>query len=333
MARERDHRLGERRRPSLRRRPHSGWNAVIVGISWSTIPLPDAASSSWAHPGAAVGGDGTIYLGAADGCGVHRLDAMGSITTLAVPTTECHGIAVHPDGGLWIADPGRKDTLHDGALRVSTTAGCVIRVSSRGLLERKLTAPRPGWMPTGVAIDSDDDRVWVADGYGLNEVHAFSANGELLWTSDGESSGTRFSTPHGIVIDRRGSEPRLLIADRGNRRIVALSLDGDYLDAFGTEVLTSPSGLAIDGDVLWVSELFGAIVAMNSDAQLIRTIGDPAEKLSNSWPNTREGDSVAAPLLTPGAFRSPHGIAVLPNGSVIVTEWIIGGRASIISVD
>jgi hypothetical protein len=48
-----------------------------------------------------------------------------------------------------------------------------------------------------------------------------------------------------MVVDRRAGGTRLLAADPGNRRIVERNVDGTCLCEFGTDVLPSPSDLAI----------------------------------------------------------------------------------------
>ena len=48
------------------------------------------------------------------------------------------------------------------------------------------------------------------------------------------------------------------------------------------------------------------------------------------WPNDRgdDGRPVRSKALTPGRFNSPHAVAVGNDGSLYVTEWLIGGRTT-----
>jgi|AntAceMinimDraft_1070359.scaffolds.fasta_scaffold08452_4 DNA-binding beta-propeller fold protein YncE len=307
----------------------------MTTYDWNQIDLLDEDFSFFAHPGAAVGSDGQIFLGAANGREIHRFTSIEDVTTFAVPTIEVHGLAVAADGTLWITDPGTKSRLQSGELVTKTGNGQVIAVSASGELLAELAPPRGSWMPTAIALDNHGQgsggRVWVADGYGTNLVYSFDREGQLLWVSDGAASGVEFSCPHGIVVDSRQATPRLLIADRRNRRIVALSLEGQYLESFGSDFLAYPSGLAVHGNRLWVSELYGALVAIDEAGTLVETIGKCLQRRQPAWPNMATTLGLVAPELAVERLHSPHGIAVGPQGDIVVTEWLIGGRATLLS--
>ena len=159
----------------MRRGLVAGQPPLIVKFGWTPVALPDAGSPYFAHPGATVGGDGSLLLAAADGRGIHRIDPAGTVTTVAVPTVECHGLAATPDGSIWIADPGRKEVLRDGVITAEVSPGRVLLVDAGGTLVRELTAPTPSWRPTAVALSGP--HVLVADGYGESLVHSFDERG------------------------------------------------------------------------------------------------------------------------------------------------------------
>jgi hypothetical protein len=111
-------------------------------------------------------------------------------------------------------------------------------------------------------------------------LHEYSPKGAILRTLDGGSTGQRFQTPHALLIDDRRAEPELYIADRGNRRIVVLSMAGEFRRSFGDDVLSSPSGLAVDGDLLLVTELDGALAVFDLDSYRGTVGRSPAERSS-----------------------------------------------------
>lgn len=128
-----------------------------------------------------------------------------------------HGIAVTADDRVVLVD-------RDGhAVHVCTADGEeVLRLGTRG-------RPRHGGPfnhPADAAMDAAG-RLWVADGYGNARLHVFDAEGRHLDSvgAPGDAPG-RFSTPHGIWIDRQG---RVLVADRENHRVQVLDGAGRYI--------------------------------------------------------------------------------------------------------
>jgi DNA-binding beta-propeller fold protein YncE len=295
------------------------------------IELPNNCATAWAHPGTTDRPDGSVIVAATSGTAIHHIVDCRVVGTTDIPTTECHDLAAHADGSTWIADPGNKAHVDDGAVFGVTREGQVIRVGSSGERLAVLAPPTKEWMPTGVALDDfgrgSEGRLFVADGYGAGLVHAFDAAGSHLWTCDAASTGMPFSTPHGVVIDNRSSTPRLLVADRGNRRIVALTLEGAVIGTFGETFLTSPSAFALVGDLLWVAELHGALVAIAEDGRIVAREGATGAEGDVGWPN-RVVDGRTTQPEDDGQLRSPHGIAAHTSGSLIVAEWVIGGRVS-----
>ncbi len=101
--------------------------------------------------------------------------------------------------------------------------------------------------PTYVARDGAID---VSD-TGNNRIEEFSGNsGEYNGTfgTTGEGNG-QFKEPTGITVDESGN---IYVADSGNKRIEIFSSEGKYQ----SKVVTSatPTGLAINGDTLYVIE-------------------------------------------------------------------------------
>jgi len=315
---------------------------VVIGVAhsyeWREVSIDPASEAAWAHPAVALTSDGDVLTVRADGSQLVKIAGDGEISFLPIAVTECHGIAPVASGGFWIADHGHKFVPAQPEYTGFFHDGAVARYSTEGQVELRLEAPDgEPWRPSGVAVHDFGRRsnasVWVADGYGRNVVHRFSAKGELLWSSDGSDSGTSFNTPHGIIVDTRSVTPMLQVADRGNRRIVSLDLDGHYVGEFGGDTLTSPSGFALDRNLLWVTELFGGLVAFGADDTVEEQLGLPLDTPDQpaGWPNAQGADGTVRPGLRPGRLHSPHGIACGPDGSLWVAEWLIGGRVSRLS--
>ena len=298
---------------------------------YATTPEPTRA---WAHHGVVAGPGGHGFVAASpDGRAFFHLSDEVGRAFEAMPVTECHGMSVDAydsDYSIWIADNGHKYGHRMLGNDLETDRpGQVVRAGLNGELLQtldsdQLSEPARCWRPTSVTSESKEQggRVWVADGYGQSFVHCFSREGDLLWSSDGADSGMPFNSPHAIILDTRRPAPQLLVADRGNKRIVALTPDGAFIRSLGSGILTSPSGFAIDGELLWVTELLGAIIAFDLDDAPAAQLGTALESNEPGWPNTVAGDIVERPRTKAGVFRSPHGIAVdadersrCPNGS------------------
>ncbi|MGW9158134.1 MULTISPECIES: hypothetical protein [unclassified Microbacterium] len=324
----------------------SARSAVDIGgwlYDWSEYATSAEPVKGWSHHGVVVGPGGEgLVVASPDGHALVRLRGGRGSRTADLPVTECHGMSVDAFGSayaIWIADNGTKfDHRERGEHLDIDRPGQVVRVDVSGRVQqviddRGLDDGSRGWRPTGVTSESEKDggRIWVADGYGRSRVHCFSREGEPLWTTDGGDSGLALASPHAIILDTRRPVPELLVADRNNRRIVVLDTDGRFLRAYGEGELTSPSGFAFDGDWVWVTELHGAIVAFGSDETVAARLGDTDGVDAPGWPNTIVGEEVERSALTPGVFRSPHGIAVDDAGTIAISEWVIGGRVIVLT--
>ncbi|MCU1423690.1 MAG: repeat-containing protein [Microbacteriaceae bacterium] len=299
---------------------------------WTTLRHDlDDRPDAWSHSGAAIAADGRLVVAQRGGGGVALIDeATGAVERIATPTAECHGILSEPSidpGTLWIADPGGQVLALDVATR-----------STRRIRRPGIPAGESErWAPTSLAIVTAGPHrgdLWIADGYGESLVHLVRPDGSSL-TIDGSESGAAFDCPHGVAVDTRGGEPIIVVADRGNRRLVWFDLDGSFVRALEDPVMTSPSSIAVRGAELLVTDLFGALLAVDPADRVTAIIPiDPATHSRPGWPNDeRDGGAARRPALVDGILNSPHGIAVRDDGTVYLTEWVIGGRETRLELD
>jgi hypothetical protein len=286
--------------------------------------------------------DGALITGHPDGGALALFSADGRfVQEIDTPLTGLHGITLVEDQGeerLWVADNGHKFAPAQPTYSDYVTPGRVVQMDLSGRVTMELTQPDSAayenahWSPCAVAVvppgdggDGGDGSIWVADGYGQSLLHCFTNSGTHLYTLDGSESGTPFDTPHGLLIDRRKPVPELYVADRSNRRLVVYSVDGSFLRTISVAELTSPSALAIAGDMLVVAELFGAITALDIEDRSIGALGDESVTTRPGWPNRLDGGTYA-PHLHAMSFNSPHGVTADANGNIFVAEWLVGGR-------
>ena len=227
--------------------------------------------------------------------------------------------------GMWICKEGDKEVLWLCSLGRSEVA----KMTLDG--EVLLTIPFPEksgvykakgeYKPTGVTIGPNGD-VYVGDGYGKSWCHQWNAKGEYLRSWNGEKGAAgKFSTPHGMCLDTRGAEPRIVVADRGNHRIQVYSLDGEYV-SHATEGLRAPCTAYIRGDDMVIPDLQGRITILNKENKLIAHLGENEDK-------AKQGKNPVPPeQWKDGQFTAPHGAAWDSKGDLYVEDWNATGRVN-----
>lgn len=318
-------------------------DVLILGDTeyhWRDLPLTPTPSAAWAHHDVAALPDGSLVAAHPEGKRLVLIRPNGTREPIDTPLTEIHGITVPANGSpdrLWISDNGHKFVPDRPDYAHHVVRGRAVELDLTGQVQRELIKPAiaayetADWMPTGIAVDEgypgSTGGIWVADGYSQNLLHCFSSDSTYVCTVDGSDSGRAFDTPHALLLRRRqNGAPELYVADRGNSRIVVLDINGRYLRTVGQGVLTSPSGFALSGTNLLVTELFGSIVLFDAADRFIARAGDCGAHDHEGWPNGRRDGQVAPVDTQPGCFNSPHGITVDGSGRIYVSEWMIGGR-------
>lgn len=227
-----------------------------------------------------------------------------------------HGLYLIREGDaeyLYLSDPTRQ-------LVVKTTLDgqVLLRLPVPPLSE--VYPQRDRYRPTEACVGPDGS-IYVGDGYGRSWVHQYSAAGEWLrsWGGKGAARG-RLNCPHGIRLDTRGAQPRLLVADRANHRLQAFTLDGCHLGCIQGE-LRLPCCVYQAGAELVVPDLHGRVTILGPDDLPVCHLGDdPGVWERPGWPNVPREQRV------PGKFVAPHAACVDSHGDLYVVEWIEDGR-------
>jgi hypothetical protein len=296
--------------------------------SWSEIGDSLTQINKWSHSGVCVLDDDTVVVSTPGDSSISLIRRNGQVENISCGSGIYHGMAADHLQGLpfiWLADIG-VEANQGKLLSLNLSTRELVTYTPAGLSSSSLR----DWRPTSVAVERsisspDGYAVWVADGYGKSLVHRLTASGEAL-TIDGSESGQLFDCPHGIAIDSRSGEPMLVVADRGNRRLVWYSLDGHFVRELKHELLSSPSALVVIDDYLYVTELFGGLVKIAKSGTVQNVLPRSKRPREGSWPNDGTAENPQRPKLNPGQPNSPHGIAANAAGSLVFTEWLIGGR-------
>ena len=172
---------------------------------------------------------------------------------------------------------------------------------------------------TAVAV-TPDGRIIAAVGYGSNIIHIFSADGKLLKSFGSKGTSLeQFKAAHGVALDTRFDEPRLLFADRENRRLKHYDLEGNFLGVFATN-LRRPCAISFHGDYVAVAELEARVTIIDLTGAPVAFLGDNPDKAE--WANYKvELEEVPA-----GIFSAPHGLSFDPDGNLYIQDWNKSGR-------
>ena len=283
---------------------------------WGKIPGNDYIGST--HGGIVVDKAGNVYVSTDGPNNLTVFSEDGKfIRSFGPETRRIHGMNINEENGteyIYAAAMGKVHKLSlDGKIVMSLDGS-----KQDGHSWKKATA---------VAVAPNGD-IFIADGYGSSLIFKYDKTGKLIkkigikGSKDGE-----FKTSHGLALDNRNPDkPLLLVADRENRRMQILDLDGKFIKV-ATTGLRRPCALSIWGDYVAVAELQGRVVILDKDFKVVSKIGDnPNQKQWAKFPAKPEE-------WQGGIFTAPHGVSFDSKGNLYVMDWNRFGRVTKLTKD
>jgi hypothetical protein len=275
-------------------------------------PPPGKETIGNGHGEIAVDSTGKVYVSVQEAnAGVQVYGPDGKfIKALPLPPS-LHGFVVRKDGDgefIFAAVLGEQKVIKcdlDGKvlMTIPTSAFPADKVG-KGL---KLTN-------CDVAPNGD---IYVVDGYGQSHIFVFSREGTFKAVFGGPGEPLKLANAHKIFIDRRFEPARVMICDRGHKRMLHTDLAGALIGEIATE-MRNPSSASFHGDLMCVAEIAGNVSVWDKNNKRVADLGT-SQKPTNT-PGIEPKD------WQQGVVTSPHGITFDNEGNILETEWNKWGR-------
>lgn len=178
------------------------------------------------------------------------------------------------------------------------------------------------YSPTNLAIAPNGD-IYVGDGYGSSFINQYNKKGEFIRTFGGGKTSKEgdLNVPHGIVMDRRGENPLLLVADRSNKRLQYFTLDGKHHSFVNGVNQPCHFDQFKNGDLL-IPDLGARVTLMDKNNRVLLHLGEDTSGTERQL-RTKPRDQ-----FIPGKFVCPHGACFDRSGNIFVVEWVEVGRVT-----
>lgn len=253
-----------------------------------------------------------------------------------------HGFTIDPDGNLWASDVNDEATVlgmsakdangkarGEEVLKFSPDEGRILMVLGKEGVAGN--GPDTFDRPTGVAVAPNGD-IFVSDGHLPNKYHTgrivkFTKDGKFIkaWGKLGSGPG-EFDEPHDIFVG--GSEERVYVADRRNKRIQVFDQDGNFIVAW--KQFGEPSSVFVSkDDTIYVGASFpnsGGTKSENSNDRSWSSQAGRKEEMRGIIIGSAKDGSLKAFIPDPrdpnqmGSGTSASGIAADDAGSVYAAD-------------
>jgi peptidylamidoglycolate lyase len=231
-----------------------------------------------------------------------------------------HGLTITSENGtefLFITDTVKHQVY-------KTTMVGAILMTIDCPMETGLYQKKDQFVPTETTVAENGD-FFIADGYGLQYILHYSADGKLLSYFGGKGTEAKnLDNAHGICIDKRHGAPSLLITDRTRHCFKRFDMDGNLL-----EVISLP-GACVCRPVIKNEHLYAAVLRspdLDTPGSGFVTILDKDNKVVSNLGGTEPvyKDDVLQPMSqAEKIFLNPHDVCVDNDDNIYVAQWASG---------
>jgi hypothetical protein len=287
---------------------------------WYKLP-PDRPQMGNQHGDVAVASNGEVYVSLMDPKAPLQVYAADGkwLRTIADAPTDFHGFVIHKDASGEFIYGARLGT--GNILKLTLDGKEVLNIPPTSIPDEFKIKGKDGKVSvrlTAMDVAPNGD-LFVTDGYASSYVHRFDKTGKYLKSFGGTKEPYGFKVLHKIAIDTRFTPPRIIGCDRENKRVIAMSLEGEFLGEIAKDMLR-PAAVVIYKDEAIIGEIAGRVSVLDKEGKIVAQFGANAN-----------ADEVANNKTEPAKWRTgvvtaPHGVACDAQGNVFVSEYSIYGR-------
>ena len=240
----------------------------------------------------------------------------------------CHGLDIRKDGNEEFCYITNTSVPHPKIAK-TTLKGETVWVKDRPAIEQ-YADPKKQYKPTNTAFLPDGGFV-VGDGYGSNFLMTYDAEGKLAKVSGGTGKEHgQFRTPHGLWVDPRdAANPQLVVCDRSNNRLQRFTLAGEYLSETEAGMVLAPCNIDTHNGLMVVPDLSARVTLFGPKNEVVAQFGDDAEWRKKVLAGGNKLRTQPKEWVD-GKFVHPHDAAFAKDGTIYVTEWVVGGRVGVL---
>ena len=317
----------------------SGSGSTIVGSGkhtyecihdWGRDSLPAGHQYGWTSNGVAIDEQGRLYVSHHGTHGsIFVFDGQGKfIRSLAEQHRSKDEAAGH---GIDVRKEGDAEFLYlspdDGKMAFTklTLEGEVVWQKGRDDLQKDSGLKLNRFRPTNSSFRPDGG-YYLGDGYGSGYVFEYDQDDKFVRVLGGPGTvDGKFRTPHGQWLDSRDGTPKLVVADRANKRLQWFAMDGTHLKSLGGFV--KPADIDVRHDLLIVADIGASVTILDQSDTVVAKLGHSVEwekRVMDRGQNIRgkRGEWL------PGQFVHPHDACIDQDGNIFVSEYVLGGRVT-----
>ena len=279
--------------------------------NWLTPP-PGKETIGNGHGEIAVDSAGNVYVSVQEkdaGIQVYGKDGK-FIKALPLPPS-LHGFVVRKDGDgefIFAAVLGEQKVI-----KANLDGTVVMTIPTSEFPADKVGK---GLKLTNCDVAPNGD-IYVVDGYGADWIFVFGRDGKFKKVFGGRVEPLKLANAHKIFIDRRFEPARVMVCDRGNKRLLHLDLEGNLIKEIASG-LRNPSSASFHGDLMCIAEIAGRVSIFDKEGKMVAELG--------TNPKTTNTPGIEPKDWQTGIVTSPHGITFDNDGNVLETEWNKWGR-------